>query len=114
MAGHALRGSRVGSGRAGETERGDRIPRRRLDFHCANGHVTTHYFAMDAELPELWDCPNCGLPAGLDSQAPPPAPNHEPYKTHLAYVKERRSDADGAALLEEALAKIAAQRTPRD
>ena len=34
---------------------------------------------------------------------PPPAPRNEPYKTHLAYVKERRSDADGAAILEEAL-----------
>jgi hypothetical protein len=27
----------------------------------------------------------------------------EPYKTHLAYVKERRSDADGEAILDEAL-----------
>ena len=114
MAGNVLRGSRVGSGRAGETDRGNGVARRQLNFHCANGHATRLYFAVDAELPELWDCPNCGLPAGPDSQAPPPAPNHEPYKTHLAYVKERRSDADGAALLDEALAKIAAQRTPRD
>jgi hypothetical protein len=30
----------------------------------------------------------------------------EPYKTHLAYVKERRSDEDGAAILAEALEKI--------
>jgi hypothetical protein len=30
----------------------------------------------------------------------------EPYKTHLAYVKERRSDADGKAILEEALATL--------
>ena len=29
--------------------------------------------------------------------------NNEPYKTHLAYVKERRSDADGEAILNEAL-----------
>ena len=27
----------------------------------------------------------------------------EPYKTHLAYVKERRSDEDGEAILDEAL-----------
>ena len=37
---------------------------------------------------------------------PPSPPRTEPYKTHLAYVKERRSDADGAAILEEALAKL--------
>jgi len=35
---------------------------------------------------------------------------NEPYKTHLAYVKERRSDEDGAALLEEALQKLKARR----
>src|SRR6476646_4347336 len=49
-----------------------------------------------------WDCPRCGLPAGQDKQNPPAAPKVEPYKTHLAYVKERRSDADGAAILDEA------------
>jgi hypothetical protein len=30
----------------------------------------------------------------------------EPYKTHLAYVKERRSDADGEAILAEALGRL--------
>ena len=37
----------------------------------------------------------------------------EPYKSHLAYVKERRSDEDGEALLAEALARIEDKRTPR-
>jgi hypothetical protein len=27
----------------------------------------------------------------------------EPYKTHLAYVRERRDDKDGEAILAEAL-----------
>ena len=31
-------------------------------------------------------------------------------QTHLAYVKERRSDADGEAILEEALAKLRQKR----
>jgi hypothetical protein len=35
---------------------------------------------------------------------------NEPYKTHLAYVKERRSDADGEAILAEALARLKTQR----
>ena len=61
-------------------------------------------------LPETWDCPRCGFPAGRQSEAPPNAPRTEPYKTHLAYVKERRTDADGAAILEEALAKLKARR----
>ena len=46
------------------------------------------------------------MPSNLDAKNPPPPPKTEPYKTHLAYVKERRSEADGAAILEEALAKL--------
>ncbi len=111
--GSPLRGSRIGAGRMGEADRGELAPRQKLDFYCANGHVTTLKFAMDAELPESWDCSSCGSPAGLDRDAPPGANRHEPYKTHLAYVRERRSDTDGEALLAEALAKLADKRTPR-
>ena len=60
--------------------------------------------ARDLGLPAL------RLPAGVDEQNPPPAPRTEPYKTHLAYVRERRSDADGDALLEEALTRLRARR----
>ncbi len=56
--------------------------------------------------PETWDCPRCGFPAGLDRENPPAPPRAEPYKTHLAYVKERRSDADGQAILDEALSTL--------
>ena len=41
-----------------------------------------------------------------DQENPPAPPRNEPYKTHLAYVRERRSDKDGAAILDEALAKL--------
>jgi hypothetical protein len=34
----------------------------------------------------------------------------EPYKSHLAYVKERRSDEDAAKILDEALAKVRQRR----
>ena len=94
----------------GEAERGEAAPRRRVAFWCANGHETRVAFATEAEVPTLWDCPRCGLPAGQDRDDPPPAPRIEPYKTHLAYVRERRSDADGHALLEEALNRLAARR----
>jgi hypothetical protein len=57
-------------------------------------------------VPETWDCPRCGFPAGQDEANPPAPPKVEPYKTHLAYVKERRSDADGKAILDEALATL--------
>ncbi|MFN8156643.1 MAG: RNA polymerase-binding protein RbpA [Candidatus Nanopelagicales bacterium] len=104
--GSAIRGSRVGAGPMGEAERGDSAPRHRVSFWCANGHETRPSFATEAAVPETWDCPRCGLPAGQDRENPPAAPKIEPYKTHLAYVKERRSDADGEAILNEALAKL--------
>jgi hypothetical protein len=90
----------------GEAERGDSAPRHRVSFYCANGHETRPSFATEAAVPTEWDCPRCGLPAGRDRENPPAAPKIEPYKTHLAYVKERRSDEDGEAILNEALAKL--------
>ena len=40
---------------------------------------------------------------------PPARPKNEPYKTHLAYVKERRSDAEAAQILDEALEGLRAR-----
>src|SRR6476620_7592622 len=111
--GNPIRGSRVGAGRMGEADRGESAPRQRFQFFCAGGHATTLAFAEDAEVPQEWDCRRCGLPAGQHRSAPPPARRVEPYKSHLAYVKERRSDEDGEALLAEALARIEDRRTPR-
>lgn len=92
----------------GEAERGDVAPRVFVSYWCANNHQTRPSFAQEPGLviPEFWDCPRCGLPAGQDEANPPEAPRVEPYKTHLAYVKERRSDADGAAILDEALESL--------
>jgi hypothetical protein len=87
----------------GEAERGEAAPRRRVAFWCANGHESRPSFAADAEIPDEWDCPRCGLPAGRDKDAPPAPPRTEPYKTHLAYVRERRDAKDGDAILNEAL-----------
>ena len=104
--GSAIRGSRVGAGPMGEAERGDTAPRIRVSYFCANGHETQPTFAVDAQLPDSWDCPRCGLPASRDESNPPPPPKIEPYKTHLAYVKERRSDKEAAEILQEALQRL--------
>lgn len=104
--GSAIRGSRVGAGPMGEAERGEAAPRIRVSFWCANAHETRPSFAEEAQIPETWDCPRCGLPAGKDKDAPPAPPKTEPYKTHLAYVRERRNEADGEAILQEALQRL--------
>jgi len=104
--GNAIRGSRVGAGPMGEAERGEAAPRQRIAFWCSNNHETHPSFSDEALIPETWDCPRCGFPAGRDKDNPPAPPKVEPYKTHLAYVRERRNAEDGEAILAEALAKL--------
>ena len=90
----------------GEAERGEAAPRQRVSFWCANAHETRPLFADDVAIPATWDCPRCGFPAGPD-RANPPAPHKtEPYKTHLAYVRERRNAQDSEKIRAEALAKL--------
>lgn len=116
MAGsNAIRGSRVGAGPMGESEHGEVAPRVYVTYWCAQGHETRPGFAAESAetLPETWDCPRCGMPGGRDKDNPPQAPKTEPYKTHLAYVKERRTDEDGAALLDEALESLRRRRGER-
>ena len=104
----AIRGSRVGAGPMGEAERGDQIERATVSYFCGNGHEVRPSFAVEETvvIPAEWDCPKCGLPAGRDRNKPPTAVVNVPYKTHLAYVKERRTDAEGAKILEDALKKL--------
>ena len=109
-AGSAIRGSRVGAGPMGEAERGEAAARQHVAFFCSQQHRTTIAFSVEAEVPEMWDCPRCGLPANLDAENPPPPPKIEPYKTHLAYVKERRSDAEAKEILNEAVQTLRSRR----
>ena len=107
--GSAIRGSRVGAGPMGEAERGDAAPRVAISYFCADGHETRPAFAHDAEIPAEWDCPKCGQPAGRNEQAPPVQAKTEPYKTHLAYVRERRVDEDLDETLHRALDRLHAE-----
>jgi hypothetical protein len=102
----AIRGSKVGAGPGGETERGPSVGRVAVTFWCAIGHSTRPVFARSAEIPAVWDCGDCDRPAGLDPDNPPARIPIGPFKTHLAYVRERRSDADAEAILAEALTRL--------
>ena len=75
-----------------------------MTYFCSHEHRSVITFSVEAAVPDTWDCPKCGLPASVDSDNPPPAPKIEPYKTHLAYVKERRSDKEAEVILDEAIA----------
>ena len=111
--GSAIRGSRVGAGPMGEQYRGFKSERVQRSYYCINGHVQEPMFAAHidpSEIPDMIDCPNCGMPAGQDKKNPPEIAKHEPYKTHLAYVKERRTSDEAKNLLDEALTSIRERR----
>lgn len=110
MATGAIRGSRIGAGPMGESERGEAAPRKAVTYWCKQDHETVLQFALDAEEPDQWDCPRCGLPAGRNVEDRPDAQTTEPFKTHLAYVKERRSDSEAQEILDEALALLRSRR----
>ncbi|MBX9717731.1 MAG: RNA polymerase-binding protein RbpA [Microbacteriaceae bacterium] len=111
--GSAIRGSRVGSGPMGEQDRGVHAERISISYWDAMGNETVRYFAAnlpEEEIPETIDSPSTGLPAGRDKNNPPQVAKNEPYKTHLAYVKERRTDEEASQILDEALHKLRQRR----
>ncbi|MGO1538547.1 MAG: RNA polymerase-binding protein RbpA [Leucobacter sp.] len=109
----AIRGARVGSGPMGEKDHGSRAERTEVSYWDALGNETVRYFAADVpedEIPEQIDSPTSGLPAGRDRKNPPSNAKNEPFKTHLAYVKERRTPEEAEELLEQALQKLRDRR----
>ena len=109
----AIRGSRVGAGPMGEQDRGFHAERITISYWDALGNEVVRHFAANVpeeEIPDVVDSPSSGLPAGRDKANPPQVAKLEPYKTHLAYVKERRTEEEAAQLLEEALQQLRVRR----
>ena len=103
----------MGAGPMGEQDRGFHAERIQVSYWDALGNETVRYFAAnlpDDEIPETIDCPTSGLPAGRDKENPPSVTKLEPYKTHLAYVKERRTEEEAESLLGEALTQLRTRR----
>jgi len=97
----------------GEKDHGIRADRIAISYWDALGNETVRYFAADVnaeEIPDEIDSPHSGLPAGRDQLNPPELAKLEPYKTHLAYVKERRTQEEADELLEQALQKLRERR----
>jgi hypothetical protein len=111
--GSAIRGSRVGAGPMGEQDRGYHAERIQVSYWDEMGNETVRNFAAslpEEEIPDIIDSPSTGLPAGRDKNNPPSVTKLEPYKTHLAYVKERRTEEEAHNLLEEALDQLRQRR----
>jgi hypothetical protein len=119
----AFRGTRVGvtegTGPKNQSEApsGERVPRIRVTYWCAKGHETQLVFLRlpDEQIPAGWDCRRCGAPASRDGQeAARDEQFEEGYKTHLEYVKERRSDQDAEDVQAGALERLRASRVLPD
>src|ERR1700730_872568 len=106
-----MRGVRIGAGPPGEAGRGVAAPRVRVSYWCASNHETAPDFAETAEIPGSWVC-RCGRPAGRDPGQVPPGPPalRAEHKSHLGHVKERRSEAEGEALIAWALDRLRSRR----
>ena len=97
----------------GEQDRGYHAERIAVSYWDIHGNETVRHFAANLpadEIPETIDSPNSGLPAGRDKDNPPQLAKMEPYKTHLAYVKERRTEEEADALLDDALKQLRDRR----
>ena len=97
----------------GEQDRGYHAERVQVSYWDELGNETVRYFAAnlpDDEIPLTIDSPQSGLPAGRDKENPPSVAKLEPYKTHLAYVKERRTEEEAESLLGEALTQLRTRR----
>ncbi|WP_411376325.1 RNA polymerase-binding protein RbpA [Arthrobacter sp. MPF02] len=93
-------------------DHGSPLPRIRVSYWCAKGHETQPVFLKlpEVQIPAVWDCRRCGGPASRDGQAAAVEDGFEDgYKTHLEYVKERRSGQDAEDVLAGALEKLRAR-----
>ena len=109
-----FRGTRAGvtegTGSSFESvDHGKALPRIHISYWCAKGHETRPVFIKlpEDQIPPVWDCRRCGAPASRDGQAAAAADAMDDgYKTHLEYVKERRSGQDAEDVLAGALEKL--------
>lgn len=106
--GSAIRWSRIAARPAGESEPGVAVERAAVTFWCADGYSAPSTFAAVADRPLTWDCHSCGRPAGLDRNNLLPLAWRAPFKSHPAYFRDRRSDADAEKIPSEAQAQLRA------
>lgn len=100
-----------------DEDQGKSLPRVRISFWCAKGHETQLVFLKlpDDQLPAVWDCRRCGAMAARDGMTAAEADAvDDGYKSHLEYLKERRSSQDAEDLLAGALEKLRARSVLSD
>jgi hypothetical protein len=109
--GRNIRGSRVGSGPLGESDRGHYEPSAEISYWCVARHRTVARFVASAEVPDEWTCAVCSRPAGRSPDSPPaPPPTGVFPKTPYEFLLMRRTLEDGEKLLDDALEQLRRRR----
>ena len=117
-----FRGTRAGAAEGSSPKNqpdsaGESLPRIRVSYMCAKGHETRPVFVKlpDDQIPVVWDCRRCGATATRGQGQPEHQEEPEDgFKTHLEYVKERRSSQDAEDVLAGALERLRAGRALPD
>lgn len=114
MADRSLRGIRLGASSLQSEEGVVFHERANHTYVCTQcGRETTMTFAVDAELPEAWECRTCGAEAVRRDGDTVVVIDHSGDKvarTHWDMLLERRTIPELEELLEERLALLRARR----
>ncbi|AMD87962.1 electron transporter [Actinomyces radicidentis] len=104
MADRALRGMTIGA-KSMESEDGvEFAERQNVTYECPLAHVTVVPMSIEAEVPQTWECPECGHVAAIkgEEEPEPEEPKKAP-RTHWDMLLERREMDDLKVLLDERL-----------
>ena len=104
MADRALRGMTIGA-KSMESEEGVEFAERQtVTYECPMAHLTVVPMSVEADVPQTWECGECGQVATLRGEEEPE--DEEPKKaprTHWDMLLERRSLDELKVLLDERL-----------
>ena len=114
MAERALRGTRLGATSYENDRNTDLAPRRDVPFDCPNGHHFSVPFAIEAELPAMWECRVCGAMSTASTGDSPSPKKVKPPRSHWDMLMERRTVEDLEAVLAERLEVIRERRGSTD
>lgn len=103
MADRSLRGTGLGS-KSFEDETGvEFAARQEVGYVCTNKHEFSLTFAVEAEIPAIWECPRCGAESVRLDGTKAEVKEEKPTRTHWDMLRERRSIPELEELLAERL-----------
>mgnify|MGYP003511035578 CR=1 FL=1 len=110
MADRSLRGIRLGA-QSLQSEEGVVLHERSAHTYVCSSceGTTTLAFAVDADVPDTWECRSCGAEALRCVDGPEPK-KVKPPRTHWDMLLERRSLPELEELLQERLALLRERR----